>query len=324
MNDLSVIVAIYNVEEYLDKCLSSLANQRTDKKYEVICVNDGSNDGSRDIILKYVDKYKNFTIMDKINGGLSDARNFGLKYSNSKYISFVDGDDFVSDDYVEKIIENMNDEDLDMFVFSYNQYYLATCNSEKINLKIEDGVYNLSNNKELLAYTPNAAWNKAYKRSLFIDNDIEYPYGYRHQDLGTTPKLLLKSNKVGYMNVALYHYLVDRPNNITTQIDEKIYHIVDMAKNVMDYYKAENEFDNYVNEFEYLVKRNFIQSLRKAMNLKDKKFVYEFIDCVFDVENEYFKNSEHKYDLIEEDGDDVYLSKKKVKSYYIFKRIKGK
>ncbi len=320
MCELTVVVAIYNVERYLDKCLESLSKQST-KDYEVWCINDGSTDNSRKIILKYVNNDKHFKLFDKENGGLSDARNYGIDRCNSKYISFVDGDDFVSFDYVEEILRHM--EDVDMLVFAYNQYYLAKDKKEMIDLRIDEGIYNLKENRELLAYTPNAAWNKAYKTSLFKDNDIIYPFGYRHQDLGTTPKLLLKANKIAYLNKPLYNYLIDRPNNITAQIDNKLYHIIDMAKEVMDYYQKENVYEEYIDEFEYLIKRNFIQSLRKAMKLKDIKFVYKFIDDIFKVEKEYFKDSGHKYNIIEEDGDDVYLSKFKCKMYYLLKRLKG-
>ena len=96
-----------------------------------------------------------------------------------------------------------------------------------------------------------------------------------------------------------------------------------MAKEVMDYYKKENIFNEYVDEFEYLIKRNFIQSLRKAMKLKDINFVYKFIDDIFKIQKEYFKDSSHKYKIVEENGDEVYLSKIKCKMYYLLKRLKG-
>ncbi len=320
MCELTIVVAIYNVEKYLDKCLESLSKQSA-KDYEVWCINDGSTDNSRDVILKYVNDNKRFKLFDKENGGLSDARNYGLERCNSKYISFVDGDDFVSFDYVEEILRHM--EDVDMLVFAYNQYYLMDDKKEKIDLRIDEGIYNLKDKKKLLAYTPNAAWNKAYRTSLFKDNDIIYPFGYRHQDLGTTPKLLLRANKICYIDRPLYNYLIDRPNNITAQIDNKLYHIIDMAKEVMNYYQKENVYKEYIDEFEYLIKRNFIQSLRKAMKLKDINFVYKFIDDVFKVEKEYFKDSGHKYKIVEEDGDDVYLSKIKCKFYYLYRKLRG-
>ena len=319
---LTIVVAIYDVDEYLEKCLSSLVNQSSND-YLVLCVNDGSTDNSEKIINKYIKQNSNFFILNKENGGLSSARNYGLERCDTEYISFVDGDDFVSNDYVEISLKEMKNNNLDMFVFGYNQYYLANNSKEVIDLKIEDGVYNLPNKKELLAYTPNAAWNKVYKTSLFKNNKIIYPFGYRHQDLGTTPKLLLKANRIGYKNLQIYNYLIDRPNNLTAQIDKKLYHIIDMSKEVMDYYIKENVYDDYVNEFEYLVKRNFIQSLRKSLRLNDRRFVFKFIDDIFDTSHKYFKNSQHKYNLIEENGDGVYLSRVKCKVYYLYKRLRG-
>ena len=320
MSKLSIIVAIYNVEDYLDKCLSSLCNQKTHIDYQVFCVNDGSTDSCRSIIEKYVNNNRNFILLDKPNGGLSDARNYGLKHSDSEYVSFIDGDDFVSNDYVEQTMRHMEQDNLDMLVFGYYQYYAYNNTSEQMNLKIKDGIYNLKKNKEVLAFTPNAAWNKVYRRSLFVDNNIEYPFGYRHQDLGTTAKLMYHSKRIGYINDPLYHYLIDRPNNITTQIDKNIYHIIDMAKSIMDYYKELNIFDDYSNEFEYLVKRNFIQSLRKAMKMKDRKFVLKFIDDIFDTLDTYFPKKGSKYIFAEEKGDNIYLSRYKCKMYY---RLKG-
>ena len=320
MCKLTIVVAIYNVENYLDKCLNSLAIQ-TCNDYKVYCINDGSNDKSRDIILKYLSN-PCFKLFDKENGGLSDARNYGLERCTSEYISFVDGDDFVSNDYVETIIDYLDKEKSDMLVFAYNQYYLNNKDQEFIPLRIDEGTYQLKDKKELLAYTPNATWNKAYKTSLFKDNNINFPYGYRHQDLGTTPKLLLKAKKITYINHSLYNYLIDRPNNITAQIDKKLYHIIDMANEIATYYKHEGYYKYYLNELNYLIKRNFMQSLRKALKLKDKEFVYRFIDDIFDFENKYFKGAKDLYHLKEEKGDIVYLSRIKCKLYYLLKRFK--
>lgn len=322
MRELTIVVAIYNVEDYLDRCLHSLHNQ-TVKDYEVVCVNDGSTDGSRRIIEKYLQMDSRFSVIDKKNGGLSDARNVGLKACSSEFISFVDGDDFVSENYVEIALNEVKSKKADMLVFAYNQYYLSNNSREKISLRIKDGVYNIVDNKEILAYTPNAAWNKVYKTSLFKDNAIEYPFGYRHQDMGTTPKLLLNSKRVAYLNKPLYNYLIDRPNNITAQVDNKLYHIIDMAKEVMNYFKESSKYTDYVDEFEYLVKRNFIQSLRKSIKLKDRKFVFKFIDDIFDTCDKYFKSSRRSYTINEEDGDEIYLSRNKCKIYYIYRKLKG-
>lgn len=320
MYKLTVVVSIYNVGNYLDRCLASLAKQDSDD-YAVYLINDGSTDNSHDVCLKYCDD-KKFFLFDKENGGSSSARNLGLEKCNSKYISFVDGDDYVSDDYVSTIIKEMDANDDDMLVFGYNHHYLSDGVIKPIEFNFEEGIFNLSSKKELLAYTLNAPWNKGYKTSLFKDNNIIYPLGYRHQDLGTTPKLLLKANRIQYLNKPLYTYLVDRPSNVSSAIDNKIRDIIVMCDEVVSYYIHEGFFKDYKDELNYLVKRNLILFLRKAMRLTDRKFVYKFIDEVFDFEEKHFDNN-CKYQIVEEKGDDVYLSRLKTKTYYFLKHLKG-
>ena len=315
MNTISIIVAIYNVEEYLDRCLKSIQDQ-TFSDFICYCVNDGSTDKSESIINNYLNDSR-FKILNKTNGGLSDARNYGLKYVESEYVMFVDGDDYLERDLLQETVTKIKKSSSDLLVFGYNQVYLTNNIIEKIDLGINDGIYSLKTDKQLLAFTPNAAWNKIYRTSLFKANKIIYPFGYRHQDLGTTGKLILKANKIEYLNRPLYNYIIDRPNNITSQIDNKLYHIIDMCKEIVEYYKKENEFNEYIEELEYLVKANCIQSLRKAMNIKDKKFVNKFIDEVFNLFDTYFKDAKHSYYHHFNKHDKVYLSKIKCKLYYL-------
>lgn len=317
MSKISIIVAIYNIENYLKKCLESIKNQ-TYTDFDVYCVNDGSTDNSEDIINKYLNDNR-FHLLNKPNGGLSDARNYALKQINSEYVLFVDGDDYLEPDLLSKTIEQLDKTKSDILVFSYNQYYYDG-KKEIISLSRPDDTYKLELNRELLALTPNAAWNKVYRTKLFKDNNIEYPKGYRYEDLGTTPKLLLKANSIDYMNVPLYNYIINRPDNITSKVDEKIYDIIQMCTNIVEYYKDNDKFNDYKEELNYLCSINLIQSLRKAMTLKDKKFVNKFIDDVFEFKNKYAFNKINKYKEYLEKGDEVYLSKTKCKFYYSWRK----
>ena len=119
---VSVIVPVYNVEKYLDKCLDSLANQ-TLKDLEIIIVNDGSPDNSEDIIKKYTKKYKNFKYYKKENGGLSSARNYGIKYASGDYIAFLDSDDYVKSDMYEKMYEKAIKGNYDLVVCDIDYLY---------------------------------------------------------------------------------------------------------------------------------------------------------------------------------------------------------
>ena len=322
MAKVNIVVPIYNVEAYLERNLESLRTQ-TYQDIRVLCVNDGSTDNSQEVIDKFVAMDKRFESYVKTNGGLSDARNYGLKYVNSEYVMFIDSDDFCEPEMVELCVKQMEDNHLDMVVFAYNQYYVETGTKERVDLSIPDGVYFLSSRPEILAKTPNAAWNKMYRTKLFLDNNIEYPFGYRHQDLGTTAKLMYHSNKIGYINKPLYNYLIDRPNNITMQVDKKIYHIMEMCKEILDFYQEKGVFKRYYDELNFLVERNLIVSLRKSIKLKDREFALKFIDEVFNFKKQYFNRSNAKYDVVDAKDDYIYLNKYLLKTYYLYKSIRG-
>lgn len=315
MSKISLVVTIYNVEQYLERCLESIKEQ-TYKDFDVLCINDGSTDSSEKIINSFLNDSR-FKLYNKENGGLSDARNYGLTHVNTEYVMFVDSDDYLDKNLLFEVMQRVEKSNADILVFGYNQISLANNTIEKIDLYIENGIYSLKTNKELLAFTPNAAWNKIYRTALFRNNEFKYPFGYRHQDLGTTGKLLFKANTIEYLNIPLYNYIVDRPNNITSQVDNKLYHIIDMCKEIIEYYIQVNAFDDYKEELEYLTKANCIQSLRKAMNIKDKKFVLRFIDDIFALFNTYFKDAKHTYYYYFNKHDMVYLSKLKCKLYYL-------
>lgn len=323
MSKVTIVVPIYNVENYLRRNLETLKEQ-TYTDIEVLCVNDGSIDNSGKIIDDFVQHDQRFKRLDKENGGLSDARNYGLKYASGKYIMFIDSDDFVSKDMVKACVERMEKDNLDMVVFDYQQHYDETNSDEVIHIPFDDEkVYSLKENKELLAYCNNAAWNKMYRTALFTDNLIEYPFGYRHQDLGTTFRLIYYSERIGFINRPLYYYLVDRPNNISQMIDKNLYHILDMCKINVDFYKSVNLFEDIKEELKYLCMINFNVALRKAIKLKDRKFVFNFIDQIFDFMKLNFGNLKFKkYSPISYKSDKIYLSRWKTKAYYIYHKYR--
>ncbi len=319
MPKLSVIVPMYNIENYIEKCLLSIQNQ-TFRDYICYVVCDGSKDGSL-VIAKKFEADEHFVVLEKENGGLSDARNYGLKYVDSEYVMFIDGDDFLENNCFETCVLQMENKNLDIFIFGYNQYYTETKKKEVIHLGVNDGVYCLKDNKDLLFKTPNAAWNKIYKTSLFKENNIGYPLNSRYEDLGTTAKLLYLAKTIGYQDIPLYNYLIDRPNNISTQIDEKLYHIFDMSKEIIDFYHKEGAFEDYQNELAVLIKRNIISALRKVVTIRDKNFVNSFIDHAFDFEDMYLPKK-NIYQIENVKDDKVYLNRLLCKTYYSIKRRK--
>ena len=167
---VSVIVPVYNVEEYIDKCLDSLVHQ-TLTDLEIIVVNDGSPDNSEKIIKKYEKKYKNIKYLVKENGGLSDARNFGLKYAKGEYIAFLDSDDYVSEEMYQMMYIKAKSEDFDMVVCDIN--YLYPDRTLRVDSGIKDDTTDIK--KTYLTIQP-AAWNKLFRRDLF-DHKVLFKKG---------------------------------------------------------------------------------------------------------------------------------------------------
>ena len=274
----SVVVPIYNVEEYLDKCLQTLQDQ-TFKDFEVICVNDGTKDDSQKIIDKYVAKDKRFKSFIKENGGLASARNYGIKQAKGDYVLFIDSDDYASMDMLESININLNGHD--MLIFGYNQLDVVNNTSEAILPRFEDNIdYNLESYPDILNNIDNCAWNKCYKAALF--SDVEYPQGYLHEDLGTTYILLEKAKSIGFIKKPLIYYLLNRPGNITTHVSKKILDIFDMCKVNIDYFKANKIYDKYYDQLENLCWKNIVECLRKLTKSNDLDFSLNYVDLAFD------------------------------------------
>ena len=188
MVKVSIIVPIYNVEKYLEKCLKSLVNQ-TLKEIQIILVNDGTKDNSGEIAKKYQEKYPEKVIyLEKENGGLSDARNYGKPHATGEYIAFLDSDDYVELDMYEEMYYLAQKEQSDMvecdFIWEYP-------NKSKQDIgTIYEG------KKEMMEKVRVVAWNKLIKRTLLEETQISFPKGYRYEDLEFTYKLIPYLQKV--------------------------------------------------------------------------------------------------------------------------------
>ncbi len=327
MPKVTIVLPYYNVGDYIDKCLNSLLNQ-TYRDFEVFCVNDGSKDHSDEIVQKYVNQDNRFRRFVKTNGGLSDARNFGLKYVDSEYVMFLDSDDYFELKLLEKCVNKMIVDNCDLAIYDYNQLFIRENRKELIREHFDENrIYNPKVDKELVAYLSNAAWNKIYRTQLFKVNNIEYPTGYRYEDLGTTFRYLTYCERVGFINQPLANYLIDRPNNISGSSDVKIKDILIMVKMNVDFYKQHSLFNHYYEELKYLSAINCLNMLRKVPTMDNLEFVYEFIDETFKTLKEAFNDfPKCKYSLMELPQSSIYFNKNKLKLYvyykYVLRRIK--
>ena len=231
---VSVIVPVYNVEKYLPKCLDSLVNQ-TLQDIEILVVNDGSPDNSQAIIddyaARYPDKIRPFV---KKNGGLSDARNFGVKKATGEYIAFVDSDDYVSVDMYEKMYNRAAETGAEVVCSPITYEY-----SSKVLKCHYTGMEHLFGasaleNPEVLKLANSYAWNKIYSRDFWIRGGYRFPVGQHYEDSALIYGLLLDANKIEYVNIAFYHYIKNREGSITNTVSRRIFDIFKSCESILD------------------------------------------------------------------------------------------
>lgn len=206
MNPLiSVIVPIYNVEKYLARCVDSIVNQ-TYKNLEIILVDDGSPDLCPQMCDDYAEKDNRIKVVHKKNGGLSDARNAGMAVATGEYISFIDSDDYVSDDFFECLLDVMNKKNSDIAECSVVKFYEDNRFdefSDDLSVKTYDTQDAMS---ALIAENPfhQHVWNKLYKTELI--KDIPYAVGKLNEDEFWTYQVFGRANKVSKLNKTMYYY----------------------------------------------------------------------------------------------------------------------
>ena len=202
---ISIIVPAYNVEKYIKACLDSIIIQ-TYSNFEVIVINDGSTDQTKKMLNEYESNPK-IRIFSQKNGGLSAARNQGLKLANGELVCFIDSDDSVKSDYLEKLAAPFfEDSDVDITVCGYQEKFE---NSEIDHVLKAQKITGTQATEDLLIKQQDfnvLAWNKLYRKSLFTDYNIEYPVGQIHEDNLTTYKLFSHSQTVVYISDVLYIY----------------------------------------------------------------------------------------------------------------------
>lgn len=205
MQLVSVIVPIYNVEQYLPRCIESILAQ-TYKNFELILVDDGSPDKCPEICEKYAEKDNRISVIHKINGGLSDARNAGLDIAKGDFITFVDSDDMIAPNAIEILLNAFKESNADIVITTrYNVF----SEQNKICLTANSGDLRIvnPNEAEKTIFCENTrweAWGTLYKAELF-ENE-EFPVGKLYEDLALVPLIVLKANKVCFADTAIYYY----------------------------------------------------------------------------------------------------------------------
>ncbi|WP_022757258.1 glycosyltransferase family 2 protein [Butyrivibrio fibrisolvens] len=250
MNDIlvSVIVPIYNVEDYLPKCIDSIICQ-TYKNIEIILVDDGSPDSCGQICENYKKKDSRIKVIHKENGGLSDARNAGICRAKGSYYVFIDSDDYIHERMIETLVEGVVSTGADIAVCSFKN--VKEDEIIDIHSGINTGSYKLiSEDIDRLSYFYGdkyteftVAWNKIYPASFF--KEIKYPKGKIHEDEFTTYKLLELAKKIAYIDVPLYYYVSRSSSIMGEEFSLKRLHRLDAISERMDHYLFLGKYDWY-------------------------------------------------------------------------------
>lgn len=300
MPKVSIIVPVYNVEKYIDKCLKSLVEQ-TLNDIEIIIVNDGSTDNSKKIIDNYIERYpEKIVYLEKKNGGLSDARNYGIPYAKGEYIAFLDSDDYVEKDIYEKMYEIAKKENSDMVECDF---YWEYPNKTKKDIGV---IY--SGQHEMLENVRVVAWNKLIKREILEISKIQFPKGYRYEDVEFTYKLIPYLSKVSFVKEPLIHY-IQRPDSISNSQNERTKEIFDVLEHVLDFYKEKNVYEKYKVELEYTYTRYLLcSSLLRMVKIDDKKIRQECLNAAWENLNTKFPNWKNNIILMKrKTGKDKYM-----------------
>lgn len=231
MPKFSIIVPVYNVEEYIEKCLESIFNQSF-KDFEVIVVNDGTKDKSMDIVKKY-----DVTIINQKNMGLSEARNNGVKKAKGEYIIFLDSDDYIEKDLLKEINKSIkNNPDV-------VRYQIQDVENNEIIKEYEEEKFNGLSGVEAFKKITNYhyvenAWAYSIKREYFEEEKFKFKKGTYHEDFGITPLIILKAEKVNSINYIGYNY-VQRQGSIM---------------NNSNYEKTKKKVEDFYNHYNFLLK----------------------------------------------------------------------
>lgn len=287
MTKVSVIVPVYNTEKYLRRCLDSLVNQ-TLNDIEIIIIEDNSPDNSRLIIDEYMKKYKDKmkVIHNKTNKGIGYNRNIGIKCASGEYVAFVDSDDYLDKDNLEK-----------MYKYSKkNKTDITVCMLKKVDFNGKELGYenipyfeiaSLKQKPNILIDINMGPANKLFNKLLF-DDDTYFSENLKYEDIYVIPKLLKKARKIGMINDTNYNYVIHEKSETTT-MNERVFDILNVMKKV----NKDIDKKEFYKELEFLNIRTLFRYTLQQKNQNDKKLANKFIDEVFTFLNSEFPDWKH-------------------------------
>lgn len=307
-NIVSVIVPVYNVEKYLERCVQSILLQSY-INLEIILVNDGSTDNSLELCRKYKKKDKRIMVIDKTNGGLSDARNAGLEVATGEYVCFIDSDDFIESTMIEKMVAQAELDQADICVCDME--YLYDDGNKSFASGGDFSKASVKENPALIRIN-NSACNKLFKTSMFMD--VKFPVGKYYEDLATVPILLYKANLVTKVNEAFYIYY-QRTGSIAHTANKKIFEIYDAIEDCIDYVQKHGNETSIINELKHqFVIHGLDLTTLRIKDFDDKILIPEYLLENMEILRQHYPNYQK----------DIYYKKYPWKKKLIFKLLEWK
>lgn len=281
---LSIVLPVFNVEKYLERCIKSIL-EGTYKDLELVIVNDGTKDDSENIIIRYLEKYNNITYIVKENGGLSHARNVGYTYAKGEYIAFFDSDDYIEKDMYEKLMAKVKDYNYDIVVCDLYMEYEQTgkkiyvgSNVEKEYKDVEEDNNEINIRKEIMENIYIAVHNKIYKKELIektFENGMPFVNGMYYEDIVYTYSILQNTRSISFVKEPVYYY-VQRTSSISNNYDKKLYDIITSVEMLIENAVENNRFEDYKEILEYIgIRYMYGTFMKRIAKTKNKKIYLE-------------------------------------------------
>lgn len=283
---ISIVIPVYNVEKYIHKCLESVAKQTYRENLEVIIINDGSPDNSLSIIEAFCEKYSFMECFTIENRGLGGARNFGIEKSHGEYICFLDSDDYLAEDFIEKMYQKAVNDKSDIVIC--NNYDVFDANTVEYKAIHKYNPTSFKTEKTIL-FNRVSAWGKLYRRVLF--DGLEYTSRDWYEDLRLTPKLYERANIISYVDDALIYYVIREGSIMNNANIKRNLEILKAFDDLTSYFKQINKYEFYQNELEFLLLDHImVSALTRVILSKDKnrkKIIKQLEDYVNQFSNIY-------------------------------------
>ena len=268
---VSIIIPVYNVEKFLRKCLTSLVEQ-TFQDREIIAVNDGSTDRSLDILREFEQKYEFVTVVDQENRGMSKARNRGLSLARGEYICFIDSDDYVAPNFLERLYGACVENDAQIACCYYYYQYASSGFTMEYPFRCRGVLTREEAMNKLLRdlQIQSLVWNKMYKRSLFTDYNIQFP-SIAFEDMATANRVFAHAERVVVLDEPLYYYVQRSGSTLATINASKINDFIRAVAMVRVSLEKSGQFEKYRKSYLALTRKTSLCCYWYVLRMHNEK-----------------------------------------------------